>query len=169
MSMVDQLLANLRNNGVLYLVCIFGIIGAFKLLDDFPKQKKFVLIGIGLLLGSSIGGTLLNGILYEGIVGPMPMHGGDFQKHAENLRTYSTMSGIVWFISGAAHAAGVASILYAIFVDKFTVSAKRSPRRSRRDDRDDDDYDRPRGRRSRRDDDDDDDDRPPARSRRDQD
>lgn len=167
MSFVDQFLGNLRNNGILYLVCVLAIVGAFKLLENHPKQKKFVLLGVVLLLASSIGGTLMSSILYEAIVGSESLRqGADFQKRAENHRTYATMAGIVWFISGAAHAAGVSSILYAVFVDKFKVSAKRS-RRSRRDEYEEED-DRPRGR-SRRRDEEEDDDRPRRRPRRDDD
>jgi hypothetical protein len=165
MSFVDSLIANLRGNGVLYLVCVLGIIGCFKLLGRHPQQKKFMLIGIFLLLGSAILGALFHALAYQVIVGDTTPRFEPEKWHEAN-RTYVTVSGIIHFLSGAAHAAGIASLLYAMFVDKFTVSAKKS-RGSRRYEEIDEEEDRPR--RSRRRDEDDEDDRPRRRPRRDDD
>ena len=137
-------------------------------MGDAPKQKKFAILGFSLIGGGHLAG-LLHSFLYAVIVGQPPTGFAGFDEHkayGERIQLYGTLSGVLSFLLGAVHAAGVGALLYALLADRMTISAAKPKRRSRRDDEDEDD--RPR-RRSRRDEDDEDDDRPRARRRQDED
>ena len=163
MSFLDGLIGNLRGNALLYIICGFGIVGAVKYMGDAPKQKKFAILGFCLIGGGHLAG-LMHSLLHAVIVGPPPMGFDDHKAYMERIQLYGTLSGVLSFLLGAVHAAGVGALLYALLADKMTISAAKPKRRSRRDDDADDDDDRPRGRRR-----DEDDDRPRSRRRRDED
>jgi len=162
MSLIDSLIGNLRSNALLYIVCVLGLIAIVKYMGDSPKQKKFAILGVCLIGGGALAG-LAHGVLWAVVVGE-PGGFQNHQDHFERVKLYGTLSGVLSFLLGAVHAAGVGALLYALLADKMTISAAR-PRRNNRRDEDDAD-DRPR-RRSRRDDDEDD--RPRPRRRRDED
>lgn len=164
MSLIDSLIGNLRSNALLYIVCVLGLIAVVKYMGDSPKQKKFAILGVCLIGGGALAG-LAQGVLWAVVVG-QPGAIQNHQDHFERIKLYGTLSGVLSFLLGAVHAAGVGALLYALLADKMTISAARPKRRSRRDE--DDEDDRPR-RRSRRDEDDDEDDRPRPRRRRDED
>lgn len=165
MSFLDGLIGNLRGNALLYIICVLGIVGAVKYMGAAPKQKKFAILGFCLIGGDHLAG-LLHSLLHAVIVGPPPMGFDDHKAYVERLQLNGTLSGVLAFLLGAVHAAGVGALLYALLADKMTISAAKPKRRGRRDEEEDDD-DRPRGRR--RDEKDEDDDRPRSRRRRDED
>lgn len=193
MSFLDHILGNLRGSGIVYLVCVAAIVGALKYMDNHPLPKKFTLLGAVLILVAGIGGGLLQAILFQVMVGtttPVAVTPGaanmdqvkanleQIKRQSDALATWGYVSGTLGFVSGLAYAAGIASFVYAVFVDKLDLKAKRTNKqkeaRRRTDDEDDDDEDdRPRRKRSKRDaeeeDDDDDDgeeDRPRRKPRR---
>jgi flagellar biosynthesis component FlhA len=190
-SFFEHILGNLRGSGIIYLVCIAAIVGALKYLDDHPQPKKFTLLGAGLILVAGIGGGLLQAILFQVVVGTTtptftstPSTSMDqvkanldqIKRRSDALATWGYISGTLGFLCGLAHAAGIASFVYAVFVDKLDLKAKRTkkPKPTRRvaDDEDEDEDDRPRRKRAARDDGDDDEDededeRPRRKPRRD--
>lgn len=179
MSFFDQILGNLRGSGIVYLVCIAAIVGAFKYLANHPQPRKFILLGAGLILAAGLGGGMLQAILYQVMVGTQLTDfkfddTANVKRRIDAVNTWGLVSGILSFLTGVAYAAGIASLVYATFADKMGASrrTKQKPTRRPSDDEYEDEDDRPRRRRKVRDDDDEDnededDDRPRRRSRRD--
>lgn len=193
MSFFDHILGNLRGSGIVYLVCIVAIVGALKYMDNHPEPKKFTLLGAVLILVAGIGGGFLQAILFQVMVGtttPVAITPGaatnvdqvkanleQMKRQSDALATWGYVSGTLGFLSGLAYAAGIASFVYAVFVDKLDLKAKRTNKQkaARRRDDDNDEDDRPRRKRSNRnadeedeeEDDEAEDDRPRRKPRRD--
>lgn len=188
MPFFDHILGNLRGSGIVYLVCIAAIVGALKYLEGHPQTKRFTLLGAGLILGAGIGGGLLQAILFQVMVGTTtptftqtPSTSMDqvkanldqIKRQSDALATWGWVSGTLGFLTGLAYAGGIASLVYAVFVDKLDLKAKRTKKqksvRQVAEDEDDEEEDRPRRKRVARDEDDEDDqdERPRRRVRRD--
>lgn len=189
MPFFDHVFGNLRGSGIVYLVCVAAIVGAFKFLENHSRQKKFTLLGATLILAAGIGGGLIQAILFQVIVGtatptftPTSATNMDqvkanldqIKRQTDALATWGVISGIVSFVTGVAYAAGLASLVWAVFVDKVegaTRQKKVKPARRRKDEADDEDEeedeDRPKRKRAAKEegDEDDDEDRPRRRAK----
>jgi len=168
MSPVDVLIGNLRSHGIQYIVCIAALVFAAKYLGDHRKPRKFVILGVSLILGALLGGAILHILFHAMIVGsqPDPRDPNSFKRHMDALGTLASINSILAFVMGLMHSAGLASVLYAVFVDKIQFAAKSSRKRRRREEDDeDDDDDRPRKRRAVRDEDDEEEEPRPRRRR----
>jgi flagellar biosynthesis component FlhA len=191
MPFFDHVFGNLRGSGIVYLVCVAAIVGAFKFLGDHPRQKKFTLLGAILILAAGIGGGLIQAILFQVIVGTatptftptattsmdqVKVNLDQIKRQTDALATWGVISGIVSFVTGVAYAAGLACLVWAVFVDKVEGATRRkkakpAKRRKEEDDDEDDEGDeddRPKKKRAAKEEDDEDeeeDDRPRRRGK----
>lgn len=160
MSFILSLVTNLRSNLLLYIICGLGIFAIFKYVSGYAEPKRYAIIGIALIAGSSFFTSIVQTISFHFWV--LQVQEKPFEAHT----VHSDVTVFMSFLHGILNAIGVGCLIYSVLVDKMKISLKktkknsyremeeeRQNRRNRRDDEEEDDR-RPRKRRRKEDDDD---------------